>query len=140
MRPQLSAPCKRVFREYIALLVKERRTAANDIPPPLPQWQGFEGASTAKKAYYGILGAQLQKQAAEQNRTYERARLSEAQQGVRDGSALNVDVLDGQAGLLQSEQSLLTINLRLSDLNTELDDLLGYCQVEQNASLSITNS
>jgi outer membrane protein TolC len=44
---------------------------------------------------------------------------------LRDGSALNADVLDGQAGLLQSEQSLLTIDLRLSDLNAELNDLLG---------------
>jgi outer membrane protein TolC len=34
-------------------------------------------------------------------------------------------VLDSQASLLQSEQSALTIDLRLSDLNTELDDLLG---------------
>jgi outer membrane protein TolC len=77
------------------------------------------------QVYYGILGAQLQKQAAEQDKVYERARLSEAQQGMRDGSALNVDVLDGQAGLLQSEQSLLTIDLRVSDLNAELNDLLG---------------
>jgi outer membrane protein TolC len=52
--------------------------------------------------------------------------LSEAQAGLRDGSALNVDVLDGQAGLLQSEQSLLTIDLHLSDLNVELNDLLGF--------------
>ena len=44
---------------------------------------------------------------------------------MRDGSALNLDILDGKAGLLQSEQSLLTIDLRLADLNAELDDLLG---------------
>jgi len=82
-------------------------------------------AVTVHEAYYGILVAQLQKRAAEQDRSYASTRLTEAQAGVRDGSALNLDVLDGKAGLLQSEQSLLTIDLRLADLNAQLDDLLG---------------
>lgn len=106
---------------------QENRVAASEVAASRDDVRKAENDIAVKvhEVYYGILGAQLQKQAAEQDRTYERARLSEAQQGVRDGSALNVDLLDSQAGLLQSEQSLLTINLRLSDLNTELDDLLG---------------
>jgi outer membrane protein TolC len=80
------------------------------------------------EAYYGILIAKLQKQAAEQDRAYATTRLSEAQEGVRDGNALNLDVLDSKAALLQSDQSLLTIDLHIADLNAELNDLLGLPQ------------
>src|SRR5262249_18332596 len=52
-------------------------------------------------------------------------RLRESDEDVRNGNALKVSVIESQAGLLQSEQELLTINLRLADLRTELNDLLG---------------
>jgi outer membrane protein TolC len=106
---------------------QENRAAASEIEASKDDVKKLENQIAVKvhEDYYGILVAQLQKQWAEQDSAYERTRLSEAQQGVRDGSALNVDVLNGQAGLLQSEQSLLMIELRLSDLNTELNNLLG---------------
>jgi len=44
---------------------------------------------------------------------------------VRNGSALNVSLIQGRAGLLESQQSVLTADLQLSDLNAELNDLLG---------------
>jgi outer membrane protein TolC len=84
-----------------------------------------EIAVKVHQVYYGILIDRLQRQAAEQDGVYARTRLSENQQDVRNGNALKVDVIDSQAGLLQSEQSLLTIDLRLSDLNSDLNDLLG---------------
>jgi len=106
---------------------QENRIAASEVAASGDDVRKAENDVSVKvhEAYYGILVAQLQKQAAEQDRTYSKALLSEAQQGLRDGSALNVDVLNGQAGLLQSEQTLLTVDLRLADLNAELNDLLG---------------
>jgi outer membrane protein TolC len=106
---------------------QENRIAASEVAASGDDVRRVENEIAVKvhEVYYGILAAQLQKQAAEQDRAYSRALLSEAQQGLRDGSALNVDVLNGQAGLLQSEQLLLTIDLQLSDLNAELNDLLG---------------
>jgi outer membrane protein TolC len=77
------------------------------------------------EVYYGILIARLQKQAAEQDRGYSRARLRESEEDLRNGNALKVAVIENQAGLLQSEQALLTTDLRIADLNTELNDLLG---------------
>jgi outer membrane protein TolC len=77
------------------------------------------------EVYYGILIARLQKQAAEQESAYSKTRLSESEEDVRNGNALKVSLIESQAGLLQSEQSLLTIDLRIADLNTELNDLLG---------------
>jgi len=75
--------------------------------------------------YFGILIARLQKQAAEQQRTYAREHLRESEQDVRNGNALKVAAIEGNAGLLESEQSVLTAELQLSDLTTELNDLLG---------------
>jgi outer membrane protein TolC len=75
--------------------------------------------------YFGILIARLQKQAAEQQNAYATERLRESEEDVRNGSALNVAAIQGKAGLLESQQSVLTAQLQLSDLNTELNDLLG---------------
>jgi outer membrane protein TolC len=106
---------------------QENRIAASEVAVSRDDVKKAENQIAVKvhEAYYGILGARLQRQAAEQENVYAKARLREGQQGVQDGSALNLDVLDSQAGLLQSEQSMLTIDLRLADLTTELDDLLG---------------
>ena len=106
---------------------QENRVAASQVAASREDVRKIENQVAVKvhEAYYGILVAQLQKRAAEQDRAYATTRLTEAQAGVRDGSALNLDILDAKAGQLQSEQSLLTIDLRLADLSAELDDLLG---------------
>jgi outer membrane protein TolC len=84
-----------------------------------------EVAVRVHEVYYNILTARLQKQAAEQDKAYRTTLLRESEEDVRNGNALKVEVIDSQAGLLQSEESLLSVDLRLSDLNSELDDLLG---------------
>jgi outer membrane protein TolC len=103
------------------------RIAASEVAASRDELKKAENEIAVKvhEVYYGILIARLQEQAAEQESAYGRTRLSETQQDVRNGSALNIDVIDSQAGLLESEQSLLTIDLRIEDLTTELDDLLG---------------
>jgi outer membrane protein TolC len=84
-----------------------------------------EIAVRVHEVYYGILTARLQKQAAEQEIAYSNTRLRESDDDVRNGSALRISVIESRAGLLQSQQDLLTLDLRISDLNTELNDLLG---------------
>jgi hypothetical protein len=75
--------------------------------------------------YYGILTARLQKQAAEQQSTYGGEQLRESEDDIRNGSALRIAAIQGRAGLLESQQSVLTADLQLADLTTELNDLLG---------------
>ena len=75
--------------------------------------------------YFGILIAGLQKQAAEQQTTYAGEHLRESEDDVRNGAALRVAAIDSRAGLLESQQAVLTADLQLSDLTTELNDLLG---------------
>ena len=84
-----------------------------------------EVAVRVHELYYAILVTRLQKQAADQETTYAETRLRESEEDVRNGSALRISTIDGRAGLLQSKQSALTAELQLSDLNTELNDVLG---------------
>jgi len=75
--------------------------------------------------YFGILVARLQKLAAEQQSGYAAEHLRESEEDVRNGSALKVTAIESTAGVLQSRQAILSADLQLSDLSTELNDLLG---------------
>jgi outer membrane protein TolC len=84
-----------------------------------------EVALKVHELYYSILVARLEKRAAEQETAFAQTRLHESEQDVRNGDALKIAMIEGNAGLLQSKQNALTIDLQLSDLNTQLNDLLG---------------
>lgn len=103
------------------------RIAASEIAASRDELKKAENevALQVHEVYYGILTTRLQKLAAEQDSEYAKALLREDEEDLRNGNALKVAVIQGQAGLLQSQQTVLTLNLRLSDLNTELNDLLG---------------
>jgi outer membrane protein TolC len=75
--------------------------------------------------YYGILVAQLQRKAAEQQTEYANENLHESEENVRNGSALKVAAIGSRAELLEGQQSVLTADLQLSDFRTQLNDLLG---------------
>jgi outer membrane protein TolC len=84
-----------------------------------------EVAVRVHEVYYGILITRLQKRAADQETAYAETRLRESDEDVQNGSALRISSIEGRAGLLQSQQTLLTAELKLSDLMTEMNDLLG---------------
>jgi len=75
--------------------------------------------------YFGILIAQLQQKAAEQETSFASESLRENQEDIRGGSALEVAELQGRAELLSGQQSVLTAELQIEDYRTELNDLLG---------------
>jgi len=75
--------------------------------------------------YFGILIAQLQQKAAEQETSFASESLRENQEDIRGGSALEVAELQGRAELLSGQQSVLTAELQIDDYRTELNDLLG---------------
>jgi outer membrane protein TolC len=103
------------------------RIAASQVAATRDELKKAENEVALKvhEVYYDILIARLQKQAAEQTCTVSRTRLRESQEDVNKGSALRVSVIESQAGLLQSEQALLTTDLQIADLTTQLNDLLG---------------
>ncbi|HKE29438.1 MAG TPA: TolC family protein [Bryobacteraceae bacterium] len=75
--------------------------------------------------YFGILIARLRKQAAEQQSVYASEQLKESDQDVLKGAALKIASIQGRATLLESQQAVLTADLQLADLTTELNDILG---------------
>ena len=106
---------------------QENRIAATEIASSRDDLKNAENeiALQVHTLYYGILVAQLQKKAAEQQTSYSAENLSENENNVRKGSALQVAALQSRAELLQGQQSVLTADLKIQDYMVELNDLLG---------------
>jgi outer membrane protein TolC len=119
---QLSQPLTQLIRIHAA-----NRVAAAEIAISSDDVKKAEDqvAFDVHTLYFGILIAGLQKQAAEQQGVFAAENLRESEEDVRNGAALKVAAIQGRANLLQSQQAVLTADLQLSDLTTELNDLLG---------------
>jgi outer membrane protein TolC len=106
---------------------QENRIAAAEIASSRDDLKNAENgiALQVHALYYGILVAQLQKKAAEQETSFATENLRENENDVRNGSALKVAALQGRAELLQGQQSVLTAELQIEDYTTEMNDLLG---------------
>jgi outer membrane protein TolC len=103
----------RIAAADVAISRDELKKAENEI------------ALRVHSLYYGVLITDFQKKAAEQQAQYARANLTESEENVRNGDALKVAAIQGQATVLESQQALLTADLQLSDLTAELNELLG---------------
>lgn len=103
------------------------RIAASEIATSRDELKKSENevAVRVHELYFAILVTRLQKRAADQETAYAETRLRESEEDIRNGSALRVSRIESRAGLLQSKQSALTAELQLSDLSTELNDILG---------------
>jgi outer membrane protein TolC len=119
---QLSQPLTQLIRIHDA-----NRIAAADVAISRDNLKKAENevALQVHSLYFGILIAQLQKQAAEQQTQYANENLRESEDDVRNGNALKVAAIQGQATVLEGRQSVLTADLQISDLTAELNDLLG---------------
>jgi outer membrane protein TolC len=118
------------FVQPLTQLIRVRqanRIAASEVEATRDELKKAENevALQVHAVYYGILITQLQHRAAEQENIYAAARLRESEDSVRNGSMLRIAAIEAHTGLLESEQSELTASLRLSDLKTELNELLG---------------
>ena len=106
---------------------QENRIAAAEVASSRDDLRYAENeiALQVHALYYGILVAQLQKKAAEQQTSFSAENLRESENDVRNGSALQVAALQGRAAVLQGQQSVLTAELQIQDGMVELNDLLG---------------
>jgi len=106
---------------------QSNRIATSEIAASRDEVKKAENEVAVKvhRLYYAVLVTGLQKRAADQETTYAETRLRESEDDVRNGNALRIATIEGRAGLLQSKQTSLTAELQLSDLNTELNDVLG---------------
>jgi outer membrane protein TolC len=119
---QVTQPLTQLFRVHAA-----NRVASAEIAISQDDLKKAENqvALQVHQLYFGILIARLQKQASEQQSAFAGEQLRENQDDVRNGSALKIAAIQGRAGLLESQQAVLTAELQLDDLTTELNDILG---------------
>ena len=119
---QVSQPLTQLIRIH-----KANQIAAADVAVSRDDLKKAETevALQVHALFFNVLIARLQKQAAEQQNVYATELLRESEDDIRSGNALKVAAIQGKAGLLESRQAVLTAQLQLSDLNTELNDLLG---------------
>ena len=75
--------------------------------------------------YYGLLTASKQKDAAEAGLKAAEESLREAEKAVRARNLLEVGLNEARTAVLQNKQSLIAANIQISDLNAELNQLLG---------------
>ena len=106
---------------------QENRIAAAEVANSRDELKNAENeiALQVHALYFGILVAQLQKKAAEQETSFATESLRENENDIRSGSALQVAEIQSRAELLQGQQSVLTTELQIQDYMVELNDLLG---------------
>ena len=118
----LSQPLLQMFKTH-----QENRAATADINSAKIQVNQAEDdiALKVRQLYYGILIAQLKREAAKQEEDAAQVKLQENTSSVEQGSAMEVVALESHAALLSAKQTVLTQNLQIRDLTFELNHLLG---------------
>src|ERR1700741_74145 len=89
------------------------------------QLTGNDVALAVHQVYYSILIAQAHRSATEARIKASEDLQSERVEQVKFGSALEQELIDSRAQLLQATQEILTTDLQLSDLKLKLNDLTG---------------
>ena len=77
------------------------------------------------EVYYKLLISQVHRKAAESTIAATAESQQEREKQVKLGSALEEDLIESRAQSLSAKQDLLTIDLQLSDLSLQLNDLIG---------------
>jgi outer membrane protein TolC len=118
----LTQPLTQMFK-----IRESNRAATADINSAKIQVDQAEDDVVLKvrQVYYSLLIAQIKKQAAVEQMDSSQIKEREAQDAVRNGSALDVSALEGRAGLLDAKQEVLTETLQIHSLSLTLSDLLG---------------
>jgi multidrug efflux pump subunit AcrB/outer membrane protein TolC len=78
-----------------------------------------------RRLYYGLLIAKRQKEASQASIAAAEENLRESEKGLESGNLLEVAVTGSRVVLLQGKQNLLSAEIQISDINVELDDLMG---------------
>ena len=78
-----------------------------------------------QELYYRVLTTQLQRKAAELQITSSEESLAEAREQNKNGELLQVALVESRANSLDAKQALLTTDMQISTLTTQLNDALG---------------
>jgi outer membrane protein TolC len=78
-----------------------------------------------QELYYRVLTTQLQRKAAELQITSSEESLTEAREQNKSGQLLEVALVESRANSLEAKQTLLSADMQISTLTTQLNDALG---------------
>ena len=119
---QISQPLTQIIRIHQA-----NRIAAAEVAISRDDLKKAENqvALDVHTVYFGILIARLQKQAAEERSAYVGEQLRESEEDILKGAALKIAAIQDHASQLESQQAVLTAELQMADVSTELNDLLS---------------
>ncbi len=119
---QLLQPLTQMFKIHEA-----NRAAAADVNIAKVQVSQAENevALKVRQLYYGILIAQLQLEAANDEVSAAQTKAVESNDAVAKGRALEIAALESRASLLNAKQTVLSRTLQIRDLTLALVDLLG---------------
>lgn len=87
--------------------------------------------------YYSLLVANKERDAAQASLTAAQENLREAEEAVKAGNVLDIAVTSAKANQLQGRQALIAAENRISDVTSELNDLLG---LPSDAILEVTEA
>jgi outer membrane protein TolC len=87
--------------------------------------------------YYSLLVACKERDAAQASLTASQESLRESEEAVKAGNVLDVAVISAKANLLQGRQALIAAENRISDVTSDLNDLLG---LPNDAILEVTEA
>ncbi|GFE56212.1 efflux RND transporter permease subunit [Geobacter sp. AOG1] len=96
-----------------------------------------ETVLTVHQLYYALLVAHKERDAAQASLTAAQENLREAGEAVKAGNVLDVAVISAKANHLQGRQALIAAENRISDVTSELNDLLG---LPSDAILEVTET
>lgn len=75
--------------------------------------------------FYQLLVMQLQRKSAELQIASSNENLTESRNQYKNGSLLQVGLVESRANALEAKQALLTADMQISDLTVQLNDVLG---------------
>jgi multidrug efflux pump subunit AcrB/outer membrane protein TolC len=87
--------------------------------------------------YYALLVAYKEKDAAQASLTAAQENMRESEEAVKAGNVLDVALISARANQLQCRQALIAAENRISDVTSELNDLLG---LPSDAILEVTEA
>jgi outer membrane protein TolC len=119
---QLSQPLTQLIRIHDA-----NKVAAADVGSSKASLRktSADVVYSVHQLYYALLTVQLQRKAAELQIISSNETLAENGEQFKNGSLLQVALVQSRASSLEAKQTLLTADMQISDLNTQLNDVLG---------------
>jgi outer membrane protein TolC len=119
-----------MLTQPLTSLLKEKQKneiASADLNATRAGLRQTENAVALKiqQMYYAVLIAETHRSAIQAARNAADELHTENEQGEKYGSVLNQEVIESRAQTLQTEQELLSTELKISDLTMQLDDAMG---------------